>query len=77
MTDESTQTPSAGADEQRAVLRSYCLAGKTASEAYDHISEAYGGEAMHPSDSLDLFNEIVVENRKARDAIQFCRAFHV
>ena len=70
MTDEST---SVCADEQRAVLRSFCLAGKTASEAHDHLSEAYGGEAMHPSDSLDLFNEIVVENRKARDAIQFCR----
>ena len=77
MTDHSTQTSSADTEEQRAVLRSFCLAGKTASEAYDHICEAYGDEAMHASDSLDLFNQFVSDKKKSRDAIQFCREFHV
>ena len=47
-----------------------------ASEAHDHLCEAYGNEAMLKNDSLNLFNEFMSDKRKARDAIQFCREFH-
>ena len=77
MSDDSTLTTPPDAGELRIVLRSFCLAGKSASEAFDHICEAYGGDAMTASDSLNLFNEIVCDRRKSRYAIQFCREYHL
>ena len=75
MTDSPAQTISADADDQLAVLRSFSLAGKTASEAYDHIYEAYGGEAMSAGDSLDLFNKFVSDKRKSRELFSSVLSF--
>ena len=44
-------------DEQRGVLRSFALAGKTAMEAYDHLCKAYGSAAMSKWNVYKRFKE--------------------
>ena len=39
------------------MLRSFCLAGKTATEAYDHLCKAYGNAAMSKSHTFRAFRE--------------------
>ena len=49
--------PTMDRDGQRAVIKSFCDAGKTAMEAYDHLCKANGSGALSRSQTYRVYKQ--------------------